>query len=331
MASSYSPLLRVELVGTGDQSGTWGITTNTNLGTILEDAIAGTAAINVTAGDVTLTEVDGGADQSRCMILRVSGTPGTSRNIVAPASSKVYMVINGSDDAIVLKTSVSTGVTIPVSANIVAAYNGTDFVAIAQALPESIVTLDGVQTLTNKTLTSPKIGTAILDVNGNELLKINQASSAVNEITVANAATGNPPSFTATGNDTNIDISIVPKGTGIVRTSATYNDIYGKLRAIPRSGSAKTGSYTLALADVGLMIEVQSGGSIIIPDTVFSAGDAVSIFNNTSTSITVTCNITTAYIAGTDSDKSSVSIATRGVATVLFISGTLCVISGNVS
>lgn len=112
MASTYSSLLRVELIGTGDQSGTWGVTTNSNLGTILEDAIAGTADIDVTAGNVTLTSVDGGADQSRCMILNVSGTPGTSRNVVAPASSKVYVLINDSDDDVVLKTSSSTGVTI---------------------------------------------------------------------------------------------------------------------------------------------------------------------------------------------------------------------------
>ena len=60
-------------------------------------------------------------------------------------------------------------------------------------------------------------------------------------------------------------------------------------------------------------------------------GDVVSIFNNTSAGITITCTITTAYIAGTDSDKASVTLATRGVATILFISSTVCVITGNVS
>jgi hypothetical protein len=265
------------------------------------------------------------------MILKIIGPPGVSRNVVAPALSKVYIIINGSNSNIVLKTSASTGLTITPTANVVAAYNGSDFVAIAQALPDNVVTLDATQTLINKTLTSPRVGTAILDTSGNELIKVNPAASAVNEITVANAAAGNSPSFTATGDDTNIDISIVPKGTGIVRTSATYNDLYGKLRAIPRSGSAKTGPYTLGLADVGLMIEVQAGGSIAIPDSVFSAGDAISVFNNTSANVTVTCNITTAYIAGNNSARSSVSLATRGVMTVLFISGTLCVLSGNVS
>lgn len=100
---------------------------------------------------------------------------------------------------------------------------------------------------------------------------------------------------------------------------------------IPQSGSAKTTSYQLATSDVGEFIEVGSGGSIEIPNSTFSAGDAVLIFNNTSGGITITCTITTAYIAGTDSDKATVTLATRGVASILFVSGTVCVISGNVS
>jgi hypothetical protein len=102
-------------------------------------------------------------------------------------------------------------------------------------------------------------------------------------------------------------------------------------RGVPQSGSAKTGSYTLATTDVGDYIEVGSGGSITIPDATFSTGDVVSIFNNTTGNITITCSITTAYIAGTDSDKATMTLATRGVATVLFISSTICVVTGNVS
>jgi len=99
---------------------------------------------------------------------------------------------------------------------------------------------------------------------------------------------------------------------------------------LPAVGT-KTGSYTLAVGDVGEYVQVGSGGSITIPDATFSEGDAVSIFNNTTGSITITCSITTAYIAGTNSDKATMSLATRGIATVLFISGTVCVVSGNVS
>jgi len=93
----------------------------------------------------------------------------------------------------------------------------------------------------------------------------------------------------------------------------------------------KTTSYTLATGDVGKVVGVGSGGSITVPDATFSAGDAVVLFNNTSGDVTVTCSITTAYIGGADSDVASVTLATRGVCNVLFISGTVCVITGNVT
>jgi len=101
-------------------------------------------------------------------------------------------------------------------------------------------------------------------------------------------------------------------------------------RNIPAVGT-KTASYTLAIADVGKYVQVGTGGSITIPTATFAEGDIVSVFNNTAAAITITCTITTAYIAGTDADRATVSLATRGVATILFISGTVCVISGNVS
>jgi hypothetical protein len=90
----------------------------------------------------------------------------------------------------------------------------------------------------------------------------------------------------------------------------------------------------LATGDVGKFIEVDTSGSIEIPDsTSCVAGDVVSIFNNTSGDITITCTIAEAYIAGVNTDETGndVDLATRGICTILFISGTLCVISGNVS
>ena len=93
----------------------------------------------------------------------------------------------------------------------------------------------------------------------------------------------------------------------------------------------KTSCYTLATGDVGKYIQVGSGGSITIPNSTFSEGDIVSVFNNTTGNVTITCSITTAYISGTNTDKASVTLATRGIATILFISGTVCVIAGSVS
>lgn len=146
-------------------------------------------------------------------------------------------------------------------------------------------------------------------------------------------------SYTTTGTGTVVALATSPTfvtpalGTpsqGVLSSCTVDGTNAVGFRSLPAVGT-KTGSYTLATGDVGKYVQVGSGGSITIPDATFSEGNAISIFNNTSGNITITCSITTAYIAGTDSDKSSVTLATRGVATILFISGTVCVISGNVS
>jgi len=90
----------------------------------------------------------------------------------------------------------------------------------------SFTTLAGTETLTNKTLTAPKIGTSILDTGGNELFLLTATASAVNELTYANAATGNGPTFTASG-ETNVDINLNPKGTGVLKSATAAVKIAG--------------------------------------------------------------------------------------------------------
>ena len=101
-------------------------------------------------------------------------------------------------------------------------------------------------------------------------------------------------------------------------------------RVLPAVGT-KTGSYTLAVGDVGKYVQVGSGGSITIPNSTFAEGDVIVVVNNHSAAITITCTITDAYIGGTDTDKATVSLATRGVCNILFVSATRCIITGNVS
>lgn len=102
-------------------------------------------------------------------------------------------------------------------------------------------------------------------------------------------------------------------------------------RNIPNSG-AKTTSYTLVAGDVGKFIELGTGGSVVVPASVFAAGDVVSIFNNTSGSISCTCSaVTDFYKGGTDADISSFSVTTRGVVTILFITATRAVVTGNLA
>jgi hypothetical protein len=114
-----------------------------------------------------------------------------------------------------------------------------------------------------------------------------------------------------------------------VATLANGNQI-GYLN-IPNSG-AKTTSYTLVVGDVGKFIELGTSGSVVVPASVFAAGDAISIFNNTSASISCTCSaVTTVYKGGTDADISTFSVTTRGVATILFITATVAVVTGNLA
>ena len=149
--------------------------------------------------------------------------------------------------------------------------------------------------------------------------------------------TGPSAARTVTLPDSNTSVPIATQtitfsGPSAARTVTLPDENFSVgFRNVPQSGSAKTANYDLVVGDVGKFIEVGASGAITIPNSTFAAGDIVSIFNNTSGNITVTCTITTAYIAGTDSDKATVTLATRGVATILFLSGTVCVISGNVS
>jgi len=165
--------------------------------------------------------------------------------------------------------------------------------------------------------------------NGNITLAPNGTGRV--EVSGTSSNAGGINFYEDTDNGTNKALLTAPAALGSDIT-VTLPDITSTIgyRNIPPVGT-KTASYTLATSDVGEYVQVGSGGSITIPDATFAEGDAISIFNNTSSGITITCTITTAYIAGTDSDKATVTLATRGVCTILFISGTVCVITGNVS
>jgi hypothetical protein len=182
---------------------------------------------------------------------------------------------------------------------------------------------------------APPSGTAILKANSGGALA--NATAGTDYVAPATATT-----FTAdqTFNSTRLKLAGSTSGSATLNAPAvaatnTYTlppdtSTLG-YRNVPQSGSDKTSSYPLVTTDVGEFIGVGSGGSITIPDATFAAGDIVSIFNNTTGNITITCTITTAYIAGTNTDKATMTLATRGVATILFISGTVCVVTGNVT
>jgi len=134
MTINYTSLLGLAQPVTGTESGTWGTVVNDEITALVEQAVAGGTSISVTAGNVTLTDTDGASNQARNAILLITGTPGTSRNVIAPSSSKVYVVVNGSDAAIVLKGSATTGITIPTGTKTIAFWDGSDFVSLSSSI-----------------------------------------------------------------------------------------------------------------------------------------------------------------------------------------------------
>lgn len=129
MASTYSSNLKLQLMGTGDNAGTWGAVTNVNLGTALEESIAGTVDVAFSSGDVTLTLTDANTAQpARNMRLNLTGTSGGARNLIVPAIEKMYVVNNALADACTVKVSGQTGVSVPAGKTTLLFNNGTDVV-----------------------------------------------------------------------------------------------------------------------------------------------------------------------------------------------------------
>ena len=135
MASTYSDL-KIELIGTGEQSGTWGTTTNTNLGTAIEQAIVGKADVTVSSTSVTLTLTDSNALQdARALYLNLSGTPGGAATLNVPAIEKNYIVKNGTGEQVTIKVTGQTGVAIPDGKTVLVYNNGTDVVTAVDYIP----------------------------------------------------------------------------------------------------------------------------------------------------------------------------------------------------
>ena len=213
-------------MATGENAGTWGTKTNANLN-LAEQLLGGVLSLSIAggAGNQDLTIADGaltGTAQQR--VLEFTGSISGNRVIRWPLLTETFYIIkNGTSGAytVQLKAVSGSGATVTFSATdkgykiIYLDGVATNTGVYEVPFGEGDVTLTGTQTLTNKTLTAPKIGTSILDTSGNELLLLTATGSAVNEFTLANAASGAGPTLSSTG-ETNVDINIIPKGTGDV-------------------------------------------------------------------------------------------------------------------
>ena len=226
MASTYTPL-GVELQATGENAGTWGTKTNTNL-QIIEQISGGYTTQAVSdSGDTTLSVSDGstGATLSH-RIIEFTGSLTASRNVTIPLDvQNFYFLKNATSGSqnVVFKYATGTGTSATVaSGKTVIAYAkaddgtnpGIDTISLASDLVDDTSPQLGGDLDTNSFNIAFDDAHGINDENGNEQIIFQTTSSAVNQFDITNAATGNAPSISATGGDSNIDIALIPKGTG---------------------------------------------------------------------------------------------------------------------
>ena len=193
MASTYTDL-KVELIGTGEQSGSWGTTTNTNLGTALEEAIVGTVDVPFSSGTITLTLSNSNATQSaRHLRLNLTGTSGGAQNLVVPAIQKNYLVNNGTADTITVKTPSGSGIGVPSGKTMWVYNNGSSVVDAVTAVTSlqsdggvtvDNITIDGTEIdLSSGDLTLDVAGDIVLDADGNQI-KFKDGSTIVGQVSM---------------------------------------------------------------------------------------------------------------------------------------------------
>jgi hypothetical protein len=237
MASTYSDL-KIELIGTGEQSGTWGVTTNTNLSTALGEAITGSADVAFSSADVTVTLTNTNAAQTaRNLRLNLTGTSGGARNLILGSGcqiEKLYLVNNALADAVTVKNTTGTGIAVPAGRTMFVFNDGTNVVDALSYFSGTVVS--SAATITGGTINSTSIGATTpssgafttLSATGNTTL-----GDASGDTVTFNAATASIPNnlnFSGTGSVT------LPNGTtgqrpspatGMIRYNSTESTFEG--------------------------------------------------------------------------------------------------------
>lgn len=246
MPSTYSPNLRIELIANGEQSGTWGQTTNNNLGTLIEDAVSGYVSVSVIAADQALTALNGVADQSRNMVVDLTTTTTANFNVYIPPADKFYVIRNSSAyDATIYcstvignTTAAGAGVTIPALRETLIFADGTNVASAIDYIP--VLTLGAALALTSGgtgattasgARTNLGLGT-IATQNANAVAITGGSITGITDLAVADGGTGASDAATARSNLS------VPSTTGS-GASGTWN--------ISISGTAATATTANAL------------------------------------------------------------------------------------
>ena len=287
MASSYSTDLKLEIMVTGENAGEWGNITNTNL-VILQQAIAGYSGISIAggAGNTDLTFSNGVTSNGKNAVLELTGAITGNRTVTITTASgvtnKVYLIKNNTSGAFTVTVLVQgqTGVTFSATdkGTKILYLNGTDVVDsnIGKLSNDFSPTLAANLDTNAKNILIDG-GNFIGDESGNEQIKFATTASAVNEISVTNAATGNNPVISATGGDTNVGITLTPKGALGRITANGETKIFGVFEAVTVSTTFVTAFTYDVLTQAVYFQNVNLGSNF----TVNFRGDASNTLNAT--------------------------------------------------
>lgn len=288
-------------------------------------ATTGLTKATLTAGSgVSITNGNGS------ITIAATGGAGTVTS-VAQTFTGGLISVSGSP----VTTSGTLALTVAGTSGGVPYFSGTSTWASSAALTANALMIGGGAGAAPATTTT---GTGVLTALGinvgssGAFTTNNAANTFTGTQTVQAAATQDAVALAGRAGGTSSYVAtLTPATLSANRTVTIPNETFTiGFRNLPAVGT-QTGSYTLGVNDVGKYVQVSTGGSITIPTSTFAEGDAITIYNNTTGNITITCSAPTAYIAGTNTVKTSMTLATRGVATVLFYSATACVVSGNVT
>jgi hypothetical protein len=257
MPSTYSNL-KIELIATGEQTGTWGTTTNTNLGTALEEAITGSATVSFSSADVTISLTNSNASQAaRNLRLNLSGTSGGARTLTVPTIEKLYLINNGLADACTVKNSTGTGIAVPASKSMFVFNDGTNVVDAVTHL--SSITLNTDLAIADGGTGASDAGTARTNLGLGTMATQNGTSVSISGGSATGLSNLTTTNFTASGTATSSGTLAVTGNFTVDGSSGTSGQF------LTSTGSGATPAWTTLVAFVSGMIMLWSGSEASIP------------------------------------------------------------------
>lgn len=273
MASTYSQSLRIQLIGTGDQAGVWGTSTNTNLGTLIEQAITGVQTITLSGSTYTLSSFNGIVDEARNSVLSFTGSLSANCTVIAPPYNKVYIVRNGTSGGQTVTMSVGVGSTVAVP-------NGQTF----------IVYTDGSNFYSASNYTSSNVAITGGTIDGTTIGATVPSNGSFYDLTAFNTANFGVSPTARTVTFTSASPTVVTLAVG-TRPAANAQVTFTSTGTLPSGISAGVIYYVVPINSTQFNLSNTSGGLANV-NTLSTGTGTISMVTNSS----VTFNTSTANV-----------------------------------